>query len=287
MTVRDLVRATMLPSANDAANALAVNVGGSKSAFVRMMNARARALGLRDTHYSTPVGLDDPGNYSSAHDLARLTALLLRDRSFARTVDMPSARLRSGARPRVVVNRNLLVRRYGFVNGVKTGHTLRAGYVLVGSAAGNGAQVVSVVLGTSSEGARDSDSLALLRWGVAQYRRAKVVRAGKRYARAAVRWHDGEKVDLVAARGVTLSVRRGRRVTPPDRRARGGRGPAREGQPGGRDRGPAGRSRRAARAARDREPRSRGRDSYGRRILPRRTAAGGSLCRTRMRRGAG
>jgi D-alanyl-D-alanine carboxypeptidase (penicillin-binding protein 5/6) len=213
MTVRDLVRAAMLPSANDAANALAVNVGGTRAAFVRMMNTRARALGLRETHFSTPVGLDDPGNYSSAHDLARLTTLLLRDRSFARTVDMPSARLRSGARPRVVANRNLLVQRHPFVDGVKTGHTARAGYVLVGSASRRGAQVVSVVLGTPSEAARDADSLALLRWGVAQFRRAKVVREGKRYARAGVRWREGDKVDLVASRDVTLTVRRGRKLT--------------------------------------------------------------------------
>ena len=213
MTVRDLLRAAMLPSANDAANALAVNIGGTRAAFVRMMNAHARSAGLRDTHYSTPVGLDDPGNYSSAYDLARIAALLLRNRTFARIVDMPSARLRSGSRPRIVFNRNLLVRRYGFVNGVKTGHTAQAGYVLVGAARGHGAQVVSAVLGTSSEAARDADSLALLRWGVAQFRRVKPVRSGKRYARASVRWHGDDKVDLVATRSVTLSVRRGRRVT--------------------------------------------------------------------------
>ena len=212
MTVRDLLRAAMLPSANDAANALAVNIGGTRGRFVRMMNARAAALGLRDTHYSTPIGLDDPANYSSAYDLARLASLLLRDRAFARIVNLPSARLRSGARPRVVFNRNLLVRRYRFVDGVKTGHTLNAGYVLVGAAHGHGAKVVSVVLGEPNEAARNADSLALLRWGVTQFRRAKVVRAGKRYARASVRWHGDRKVDLVAARAVTVSARRGERV---------------------------------------------------------------------------
>jgi serine-type D-Ala-D-Ala carboxypeptidase (penicillin-binding protein 5/6) len=220
MTVRDLVRATMLPSANDAANALAVNVGGSREEFVQLMNARARALGLGDTHYSTPVGLDDPGNYSTANDLAALTVRLLRNRTFARIVDMPSARLRSGARERVVLNRNLLVRRYPFVDGVKTGHTQQAGYVLVGSASRRGAQVVSVVLGASSESARDADSLALLRWGVRQFRRATPVHEGRRYGEASVRWHDGDRVDLVAERGVTLTVRRGlelvRRVDAPE-----------------------------------------------------------------------
>jgi D-alanyl-D-alanine carboxypeptidase (penicillin-binding protein 5/6) len=213
MTVRDLLRAMMLPSANDAAYDLAVNVGGSKGAFVRMMNARARQLGLTETHYSTPVGLDDSRNYSSARDLARLASLLLRDRTFAKVVDMPAARLRSGAHPRTVVNRNDLVRRFPFVNGVKTGHTARAGYVLVGAAAGRGAEIVSVVLGTPSEAARDADSLALLRWGLTQFRRSVAVVARHTYARASVRWHGDEKVDLVAARGFALTVRRGARVT--------------------------------------------------------------------------
>jgi D-alanyl-D-alanine carboxypeptidase (penicillin-binding protein 5/6) len=203
----------MLPSANDAANALAVNIGGTRAEFVQMMNARARALGLRETHYSTPIGLDDPGNYSSAHDLAELATTLLRDRTFARIVDLPQATLRSGARVRTVVNRNQLVLGYPFVSGVKTGHTLDAGYVLVGSAERGGARVVSVVLGAPSEAARDSDSLTLLEWGLDQFRRLTAVRKERRYATAGVRWRGDSSVDLVAAEAVQLTVRRGQRIT--------------------------------------------------------------------------
>src|SRR4051812_887434 len=168
MTVHDLLRAMMLPSANDAAYDLAVNIGGSKDAFVRLMNQRARALGLEHTHYSTPVGLDDAGNYSSARDLATLARRDLHNPTFARVVAMKSAALESGAVPRTVVNRNSLVLRYPYVDGVKTGHTLQAGYVLVGSAHRDGARVISAVLGTTSEAARDADSIALLNWGLAQ-----------------------------------------------------------------------------------------------------------------------
>src|SRR5215212_3369908 len=181
MEFKDLLRAMMLPSANDAAYDVAVNVGGSKERFVAMMNRRARALGLTETHYSTPVGLDDPTNYSSARDLARLTALLLRNRGFARVVDMPSATLESGSRPRTVVNRNDLVLDYPFVNGVKTGHTIAAGYVLVGSASANGSKVISVVLGTPSIAARDAESIALLRWGVQQFHAVTAVEPGTRF----------------------------------------------------------------------------------------------------------
>jgi D-alanyl-D-alanine carboxypeptidase (penicillin-binding protein 5/6) len=220
MSVRDLLRALMLPSANDAAYDLAVNIGGSQTRFVRQMNVQARKLGLDDTHYSTPIGLDDPGNYSTASDLAKLAAVLIRDRSLATIVNMPSARLGTGSRPRTVINRNDLVGRYPFIDGVKTGHTNGAGYVLVGAAHGNGAKVVSVVLGTPSIGARNADSLALLRYGVAQFRRVRPVVKGRTYAEAKVRYYDDETVRLVAARDASLTVRRGRpvrrRVMAPD-----------------------------------------------------------------------
>jgi D-alanyl-D-alanine carboxypeptidase (penicillin-binding protein 5/6) len=176
------------------------------------MNAEARALGLDGTHYSTPVGLDDSDNYSTAGDLAQLTARLMRNRTFAKIVNLPSAHLTSGSHPRTVINRNDLVARYRFVDGVKTGHTSGAGYVLVGAAHGNGARVVSVVLGTPTIAARDADSLALLRYGVAQFRRSRPVVKGRTYARAKVRYYDGREVRLVAARDVRMTVRRGRAV---------------------------------------------------------------------------
>jgi D-alanyl-D-alanine carboxypeptidase (penicillin-binding protein 5/6) len=212
MSVHDLLRALMLPSANDAAYDLAVNVGGSRARFVRQMNVQARALGLTGTHYSTPIGLDDPGNYSTATDLAKLAARLLRNPTFAKIVNLPSARLRTGSHPRTVINRNDLVARYPFVDGVKTGHTNSAGYVLVGAAHGNGARVVSVVLGPPSIPARDADSLALLRWGVAQFRRVRPVARGRTFGRAKVKYHDGSTVRLVAQRSFSLTARRGRPV---------------------------------------------------------------------------
>jgi D-alanyl-D-alanine carboxypeptidase (penicillin-binding protein 5/6) len=176
------------------------------------MNSKAGELGLEGTHFANPIGLDDPDNYSTAADLAQLARVLLRDKEVARIVDMPRARLETGARPRTVVNRNRLVSMYPWVDGVKTGRTSQAGYVLVGSATRGGAHVISVVTGEPSEGARDSDSLALLRYGLAQFRRATPVRARRPVAEAKVRWHDDERVDLVPTKGVTLTVRRGERV---------------------------------------------------------------------------
>lgn len=176
MSVHDLLQAMMLPSANDAAAALAVCVARSRGAFVARMNAEARALGLRHTHFTTPIGLDDGGNYATAADLARLAIAARRDGFLRRTMDLPHALLRTGDRPRLVVNRNTLVLKVPWVNGVKTGHTNAAGYILVASGTRGGLTFVSVVLGEPSEATRDGDALALLRWAFASYRLAVPVR---------------------------------------------------------------------------------------------------------------
>jgi D-alanyl-D-alanine carboxypeptidase (penicillin-binding protein 5/6) len=211
LTVADLLRGLLIVSANDAANTLAIDVAGSRRRFVALMNQRARQLGLRDTHYSNPVGLDQPGNYSSASDLVKLTLVLRQRAFFRRTTDMATATLRSGARVRHLVNRNDLVREVPDVNGVKTGHTNGAGYVLIGSATRRGVTVISAVLGDSSEATRDSDSLRLLRYGLARYRRVIALRRGAVLARAALKYRD-EHVDLVAARTVLRVARRGEQI---------------------------------------------------------------------------
>lgn len=212
MRVRDLLRAVLLPSANDAAATLAVCVGGSRAAFVARMNARARQLGLAHTHFSTPIGLDDAGNYSTAADLARL-AIAARGNVFLRqTMDLRSAVLRSGDHVRTVVNRNTLVQDVPWVDGVKTGHTNAAGYILVASGTQRGLTFVATVLGDPSEGARNADALALLRWAFASFRVAEPVARGAVYARPAVKHRTDDHIDVVATRDVRELLRRDARV---------------------------------------------------------------------------
>lgn len=212
MRVRDLLRALLLPSANDAAATLAVCVAGSREAFVERMNRRAAALGLRNTSFATPVGLDHPDNYSSAADLARLAIAARADRFLRRTMDLRSATLRSGDHTRTVTNRNTLVHQVPWVNGVKTGHTNAAGYILVASGTRGGLTFVASVLGDPSEGARNADALALLRWSFASFRLATPVRRGVVYARPRVRHRPDERISVVAARPVRELVRRDARV---------------------------------------------------------------------------
>jgi serine-type D-Ala-D-Ala carboxypeptidase (penicillin-binding protein 5/6) len=207
MRVSDLLVALLLESANDAAATLAEGVSGSVDEFVADMNERAAELGLEDTSYANPIGFDDPLNYSTASDLATLTRELLRRPRFARVVDMPGAELDSGARPRTIDNRNTLVATHPFVTGVKTGHTLGAGYVLIGSAKGPGsARVISVVMGEPSEAARDSDTLELLRWGIGRFRRVRVLDDRRIMARADIEYYDG-RAELVPARDAVLTLR--------------------------------------------------------------------------------
>ncbi len=212
MRVRDLFEALMLESANDAAEALAEGISGSRAGFVAAMNARAKELGLDDTSYANPIGLDDPANYSTARDLAALAFDLMQRPRFARVVDTPEAQLESGARPRVVDNRNTLIAEYPFVDGVKTGHTTQAGYVLIGAAHGRGgAKVISVVMGEPSEAARDADTLKLLRWGLGRFHRVRVLDTSRPLARADIEYRD-EQVALVPQRGAVLTLRDGQRV---------------------------------------------------------------------------
>ena len=212
MRVRDLLRAVLLPSANDAAATLAVCVAGSRAAFVDRMNDRARQLGLRHTRFSTPIGLDDPGNYSTAADLARLAIAARANDFLRRTMDLRSAVLRSGDHARTVVNRNTLVQQVPWVDGVKTGHTNAAGYILVASGTRDGTTYVASVLGDPSEAARNADALALLRWAFASFRVATPVERGVVYARPSVKHRPDEHVDVVAARSVRELLRRDVRV---------------------------------------------------------------------------
>jgi serine-type D-Ala-D-Ala carboxypeptidase (penicillin-binding protein 5/6) len=209
--VRDLLYALLLPSAGDAADALAVAVSGSVPAFVRDMNRTAQRLGLTDTSYANPIGLDDPDNYSSAHDLVTLASILMRNRLFARIVDTPAATLHSGDHPRTVTSRNTLLGRASWVDGVKTGHTLDAGYVLVGSGTRGSTTLISAVLGTPSEYERDQSTLELLDYGFSLYHPVEEVSPREEVASPKLDYRD-DHLPLVARRPLTVTVREGQQV---------------------------------------------------------------------------
>jgi D-alanyl-D-alanine carboxypeptidase (penicillin-binding protein 5/6) len=228
ISVRDLIYGLILRSGNDAAYDLARAAAGSESRFVGQMNRYAAALGLADTHYANPIGLDQRGNHSSAADLAALTQRLLRIPVFARIAASRRAVLRSIHPRRRISTINELLDLAPWVNGVKTGHTFGARYVLVGSGRRKGVELIAAVVGAETDEDRFDDTLHLLEYGFSKYRKRVPVRAGQVLARPSIRYQGGE-LALRAARAVAVGVRRGERVELAVRAPREVEGPIRRG----------------------------------------------------------
>jgi D-alanyl-D-alanine carboxypeptidase (penicillin-binding protein 5/6) len=154
----------LLFSGNDDALALAIATSGSRPAFIAEMNREARRLGLRDTHFSTPSGVVDRANYSTAWDLAALTRYALRNARFRAIVRTRVKHVRWPAPTfeKIYVNKNALLGRYRGADGVKTGWTTQAGHCLVASAQRDGAQLIVVLLAAPN---RYSDAVRLLNFG--------------------------------------------------------------------------------------------------------------------------
>jgi D-alanyl-D-alanine carboxypeptidase (penicillin-binding protein 5/6) len=207
ISVFDLIEGALIPSANDAADTLAYYTGhGNEQRFVAMMNAHARRLGLRDTHYVRPDGLDAPGHVSSARDVTKLARILMRRPLVRRVVRTTTTTISGG---RQIVTRNNLLYTFPRLIGVKTGHTSQAGWCEVAAARRNGVTIYATVLGAPSEGGRDADLAALLRWGFAQYRPATLVQAQSLYARVATGFGK-PSVGVVAVRPLVRPVLVGR-----------------------------------------------------------------------------
>jgi D-alanyl-D-alanine carboxypeptidase (penicillin-binding protein 5/6) len=202
MTVAQLLRGMLVRSGNDAAEALALYVGdGSQSRFVALMNTKARELGLTDTTYVNPHGLDAPGHLSSARDTTRLIRYAL-GIPFIRDA-LGRASVSSGGE--VFPTTDDLLTSWPPLLGGKTGHTANAGWSEAAAARGRGVTVYGSVLGSTSETDRDEALESLLRYGLDRYRRVAAVVAGRVYATAATSY-GRPAVELVARRQVLRTV---------------------------------------------------------------------------------
>ena len=148
VTLHDLLYGLMLSSGNDAANVIAFAVSGSVEGFVKKMNEKARGLGLTNTHFETPSGLDGESHYTTAYDLAQLTRYAMQNEEFCKAVSSKSATLNYGNPPyrRTLTNHNKLLNQYDGAVGVKTGFTKKSGRCLVTAARRNGKFVIAVTL---------------------------------------------------------------------------------------------------------------------------------------------
>ncbi len=177
-TLEALLYALLLESANDAATAIAITVSGSVEAFAEQMNRRAEALGLTDTHFVNPHGLDDPQHYTSAYDLAVITAEALKNPDFRKIAGTYRATMPMGdaGGARLLINHNRLLRTYPGAIGGKTGFTKKSGRCLVSAAERDGMCLVAVTLSAPNDW---NDHEQMLDYGFAGFERVTLAAAGE------------------------------------------------------------------------------------------------------------
>lgn len=183
VSVSDLIKGLIVQSGNDAAITLAEALGGSEEEFAKQMNAEAKRLGMMHTHFENSTGLPGKSHLTTVQDLMTLTAAIIRDYpQYYPIYGIKTFTYNSITQP----NRNLLLYRDPSVDGLKTGHTASAGYNLIASSKRNGRRVVSVVVGTSSEEARATESSKLLNYALQNFDTPQMYQAGQSVARVKV-----------------------------------------------------------------------------------------------------
>jgi D-alanyl-D-alanine carboxypeptidase (penicillin-binding protein 5/6) len=206
VTVEDLVRGMVIQSGNDASVALAEHVAGSEEAFASLMNQYAEQLGMSNTHFVNSTGLPDPDHYTTAHDIATLSAATIRHFPDYYTWYSEKEFTFNGIRQH---NRNTLLWRDPAIDGLKTGHTETAGYCLAASAMRDGMRLISVVMGAGSESSRASESQTLLNFGFRFFETVQLYQAGTELARTRVWKGMSDEVALGLTAPLFVTIPRG------------------------------------------------------------------------------
>ena len=205
LSIQELLYGLMLHSGNDAAVALAIYCAGTVEGFAQMMNDKARQLGLTGTHFENPNGLDSPGHYSTARDLAILTAYAMKNPIFYQTVSTKSVRVGD----RSLSNHNKLLWRVDGADGVKTGYTKKAGRILVSSATREGRRLICVTINDGNDWA---DHASLLEKGFAEYSVRSLIRSGMCLGYATVFGGKEERVALITTEDFSFPLAEGEEV---------------------------------------------------------------------------
>ena len=205
LTLQELLYGLMLSSGNDAAVALALYCGGTIEEFAQRMNDNARVLGLKNTHFVNPHGLDAPGHYSTARDLAVLGAYAMDNPIFRQTVSTKTVRVGE----RYLRNHNKLLWQLEGADGIKTGFTRSAGRILVSSAQRDGRRLVAVTIDAPSDW---EDHRNLLESGFSDYQPSSVLHAGDRMGVVTVVGGEASRVEILAAEDFSYSLAPGETV---------------------------------------------------------------------------
>jgi D-alanyl-D-alanine carboxypeptidase (penicillin-binding protein 5/6) len=203
LSVRELLKAALIPSGTEAVYALSEHLGGgSVGVFVEDMNQEADSMGLKNTHFENPAGLDARGHYSSARDLATMARAAMEYPTFADMVDTERTRISTQNREIEFSNTNNLLYAYEQANGVKTGTSPQAGPCLVASATEGDESYLAVVLDAAGEEYRFDAARTALEYGFDNYEREPLARKGEVYEEIQPPFRREESVGLVAARDV-------------------------------------------------------------------------------------
>ena len=192
LTLQELLYGLMLSSGNDAAVALAIYCGGTVEGFAELMNDKARILGLTGTHFENPNGLDSPGHYSTARDLAVLAAYAMKNPIFYKTVSAKNVKVGE----RCLTNHNKLLWKLEGADGVKTGFTKAAGRILVSSATRQGRRIIGVTIDAPDDW---NDHCQLLNDGFTRYQNKQIVQAGQCVGTLEVLGGESHRVQVLAA----------------------------------------------------------------------------------------
>ena len=205
LTVQELLYGLMLRSGNDAAVALALYCGGTVEGFAELMNDKARTLGMVDSHFVNPNGLDAPDHYSTARDLAKLAAYAMENPIFYKTVSVKNVKVGE----RYLTNHNKLLWRVEGADGVKTGYTKAAGRILVSSATRDGRRLIAVTINAPDDW---NDHSGLLEEGFARYRVERLVSAGDVVGTLEIAGGENGRVQLLAAEDFDYALGSGEQV---------------------------------------------------------------------------
>ena len=209
-SVEDMLKSVIVASANDASVALAEKISGTEEAFVKKMNQRAKELGLDDTVYVNASGLPEPGQYSTARDVAKLTKELLKIKDYFNysTIWMDKLTHPSG-RETEVVNTNKLIRYFKGCDGGKTGSTDEAGYCLTATAERGGMRLIAVVLGAKDATLRFNETSKLLTYGFANFENKQIISSGESLIEAEILRSKVKTVPVYAAEDYYVVSRKG------------------------------------------------------------------------------
>ena len=205
--LEQMEKGMVVQSGNDAAIALAEHVAGSEQAFAQLMNAYAKKIGMKASHFVNPHGLTAEGHVTTAHDLALLGRALIRDFPEAYSYNKIKE---FTVGPITQPTRNLLLWRDASVDGIKTGHTSSAGYCLMASAKRGDQRLITVVMGDTSENQRAVDSQALLNWGFRFHETHRLYEAGKALASPKVWKGEEDVVQVGVAQPLLVTTARGK-----------------------------------------------------------------------------